>query len=234
MQQSDTPSLVLKASLAPLTTLSLAGLDLEQVREALSRKQSEAPALFNRLPCVLDLAGVDCGVMSLQQLHQVCVECGLLPIAAQNVVEAWREQVAELNMADLGSGGIRRTESVPARPAEADTPPAPPPGRALRLYEGNIRSGQQLYHDGDLIIMGTINPGAEVLATGDIHVYGALRGRVLAGIKGDGSAVVGCQQFDPELLAIAGQYRLFEDEHPHRDQPVVARLDGDSLNLTSI
>lgn len=231
MQPSDTPSLVLKASLAPLTTLSVAGLDLEQVREALSRKQTEAPALFNRLPCVLDLSGVDSEAMSLQQLHQVCVDCGLLPIAAQNVPVAWRDQVAVLNMADLGSGGMRRTES-PTEPDEAP-PPAPAP-RALRLYTGNIRSGQQFYHDGDLVILGTINAGAEVLATGDIHVYGAVRGRVLAGIKGDGSAVVACQQFDPELLAIAGQYRLFEDERPHRDQPVVARLDGDRLNLTSI
>lgn len=229
MQQSDTPSLVLKASLAPLTTLSVAGLDLEQIREALARKQTEAPALFNRLPCVLDLGGVDSEAVALQQLHQVCVECGLLPIAAQNVSEAWRDQVAALNMADLGSGGVRRT-APPSQPDEAP-PPAP---RALRLYKGNIRSGQQFHHDGDLIILGTINPGAEVLATGDIHVYGPVRGRVLAGIKGDGSAVIACQQFDPELLAIAGQYRLFEEEHPHRNQAVVARLDGDNLNLTSI
>lgn len=229
MQQSDTPSLVLKASLAPLTTLSVAGLDLDQVREALSRKQTEAPALFNRLPCVLDLGGVDSEAMSLQQLNQVCVECGLLPIAAQNVSMEWREQLVALNMADLGSGGARRTEST----KEPDEVPPPAP-RALRLYTGNIRSGQQFHFDGDLIIQGTINPGAEVLATGDIHVYGPVRGRVLAGIKGDGSAVIACQQFDPELLAIAGQYRLFEEAHPHRNQPVVARLDGDSLNLTSI
>lgn len=229
MQQSESPSLVLKASLAPLTTLSVAGLDLEQIREALARKQTEAPALFNRLPCVLDLRGVDSDAMSLRQLHRVCVECGLLPIAAQHVIEAWRDEVAALNMADLGSGGVRRTESA----SEPDPVPEPAP-RALRLYTGNVRSGQQFHHDGDLVILGTVNPGAEVLATGDIHVYGALRGRVLAGIKGDGSAVVACQQFDPELLAIAGQYRLFEEERPHRDQPVVARLDGDRLNLTSI
>lgn len=229
MQRSDTPSLVLKASLTPLTTLSVAGLDLEQVREALSRRQAEAPALFNRLPCVLDLSSVDNEAMTLQQLHQVCVECGLLPIAAQNVVAAWKDQVAALNMADLGRAGARRTESS----HEPDQAPPPAP-RALRLYKGNIRSGQQFHHDGDLIILGTVNPGAEVLATGDVHVYGALRGRVLAGIKGDASAVVACQQFDPELLAIAGQYRLFEEDRPHRDQPVVARLDGGRLNLYSM
>lgn len=228
MHQSDPASLTLKATLAPLTTLSVAGLDLEQVREALGRKQAEAPALFNRLPCVLDLAGFDGDVMTLEQLHQVCVDCGLLPIAAQNVLPQWQEPLAALRLADLGRGGGRRSETA------AETPERPPAPRALKVHTGNIRSGQQFHFDGDLIIQGTINPGAEVLATGDIHVYGPVRGRVLAGIKGDGSAVVACQQFDPELLAIAGQYRTFEEAHPHCNQPVVARLDGDSLNLTSI
>lgn len=228
MHKSDPASLVLKATLAPLTTLSVAGLDLDQVREALGRKQAEAPALFNRLPCVLDLGGVDGDAMTLEQLYQACVDCGLLPIAAQNVTLEWQEPLAALRMADLGSGGSRRGESAVATPEQ---PPAP---RALRVHTGNIRSGQQFHFDGDLIIQGTINPGAEVLATGDIHVYGPVRGRVLAGIKGDGSAVIACQQFDPELLAIAGQYRLFEEAHSHRNQPVVARLDGDSLNLSSI
>jgi septum site-determining protein MinC len=228
VHNSDPASLSLKATLAPLTTLSVAGLELDQVREVLARKKAEAPALFNRLPCVLDLGGVDADAMSLEALHQVCVDCGLLPIAAQNVTPVWQESLTALHMADLGAGGSRRGETAAAAPQR------PPETRALRVHTGNIRSGQQFHFDGDLIIQGAINPGAEVLATGDIHVYGLVRGRVLAGIKGDDSAVIACQQFDPELLAIAGQYRLFEDAHPHRNQPVVARLDGDSLNLVSI
>ena len=102
------------------------------------------------------------------------------------------------------------------------------------MHVGNVRSGQQLYFDGDLIVQGTVNPGAEVLATGDIHVYGTLRGRVLAGIKGDESAVIACVQFDGELIAIAGQYRLFEEEHPHQNQSVVIRLVDDNLQFSAM
>lgn len=250
--------LSLKAALIPITTLDFSGLSLDDIRAQLQKKQSEAPALFNNLPCVLDLAGMAADAIPLDQLHGVCVENGLQPIAVRNAGETWATQVATLQLADLGTRNPRREAAQPdadATPGEADeggaeshatpqssvaegastapsTTDAFPP-RAIRVHKGNIRSGQQFHFDGDLVIQGTVNPGAEVLATGDIHIYGAMRGKVLAGIKGDESAVIGCQQFDPELVAIAGHYRLFEEEHPEHDQAVVIRLVDDTLNITS-
>ena len=79
-----------------------------------------------------------------------------------------------------------------------------------------------------------VSAGAEVLATGDIHIYGTLRGRALAGVKGDESAIIACQQFDPELVAIAGQYRLFEEQQEQRQQPVAVSLQDGTLNITSV
>jgi septum site-determining protein MinC len=108
------------------------------------------------------------------------------------------------------------------------------PQRSVKVHSGNVRSGQQVYTDGDLVVLGMVSAGAEVLATGDVHIYGALRGRALAGVKGDLTAVIACQQFDAELVAVAGQYRLFEDDHPHRGQAVAVQLKDDNLNITSV
>lgn len=237
-------TLTLKAALVPLTTLAFSNMSLDDVRNTLQQKQSEAPALFNNLPCVLDLSGLDSEQLPLAELRQLCLDCGLLIVAVRNVRPEWSSQLADLQLADLGKGNTRRNlepeqvESADLTPDEAPvavlSPPLPLPQRAIKVHVGNIRSGQQLYFDGDLIVQGTVNPGAEVLATGDVHVYGVLRGRVLAGIKGDESAVIACVQFDSELIAIAGQYRLFEEEHPDQNQSVVIRLIDDNLQFSAI
>ena len=237
----DAGDLTLRAALVPLTTLSFGNLDLAAIRAILAQKQADAPALFNNLPCVIDLAGLDPAVMALADLHALCLDCGLLPIAVRNVSEPWAPQLGPLRLADLGKGNNRRAvaaepqageggQAVAAAPAVPDAAPT----RALRVHTGNVRSGQQLHFDGDLVIQGMVSPGAEVLATGDVHVYGVLRGRVLAGVKGDETAVIGCQQFDGELVAIAGHYRTFDTDHPHRDQGVVIRLDDGSLNISTL
>ncbi len=75
-----------------------------------------------------------------------------------------------------------------------------------------IRSGQQVYAaDGDLIILASVSAGAEILADGNIHVYGALRGRALAGVKGNTSARIFCHNMAAELVSVAGQYKISED-----------------------
>src|SRR5690606_16388031 len=75
-----------------------------------------------------------------------------------------------------------------------------------------VRSGRQIYaQGGDLVIVGPVSPGAELLADGSIHVYGALRGRALAGVSGDERARIFCQSLEAELISIAGLYRIAED-----------------------
>jgi len=80
------------------------------------------------------------------------------------------------------------------------------------LITSPIRSGQQVYaHGGDLIVVASVSPGAELLADGNIHVYGTLRGRALAGINGDEKARVFCHRLQADLVAIAGHYKVFEE-----------------------
>ena len=148
-------------------------------------------------------------------------------MAVRNCDPSWQAQCEEAGLADLGKASARKTSAE--APAEATLP-----SRSVKIHTGNIRSGQQLFTDGDLIILGMVSAGAEVLATGDIHIYGALRGRALAGVKGEQSAVIGCQQFDAELVAIAGQYRLFETPPDEHQKSVVISLTDGNLNIASV
>ncbi len=137
-------------------------------------------------------------------------------------------------IADLGSRGIRVMGLLGADPAwvDADLPPVLTPGRAMEpetsretceapapvkpassslVIDSHVRSGQTLFHDGDLTIVGSVSSGAEIVATGSIHIYGALRGRVLAGADGNTAAHIFCRRLAGELVAIDGYYRMAED-----------------------
>jgi len=218
----------LKAGLVPLTTLHFTSSDSTEIEAILAQKKSEAPALFNNLPCVLDLQGLDSDMLSLSQLTELCRHHGLLPVAVRNSDEQWKNQCDQAGLADLGKASVRKSSPV------ADNAEVAPAPRAVKIHTGNVRSGQQLFTDGDLIILGMVSAGAEVLATGDIHIYGALRGRALAGVKGEQNAVIGCQQFDAELVAIAGQYRLFETPPDEHQKAVVISLTEGNLNIASV
>jgi septum site-determining protein MinC len=128
---------------------------------------------------------------------------------------------------------LRKTpapEASPAAPAEAAKAE---PDEALLDNPGTLiidrplRSGQQVYaRGGDLVILAAVNPGAEVIADGNIHVYAPLRGRALAGARGNAQARILTTVFAAELVSIAGIYRTFEDGVPAKlaNQPVQVRL----------
>ena len=104
------------------------------------------------------------------------------------------------------------------------------------MQTSSVRSGQQLYAEQrDLTVTGTVGAGAEVMADGSIHVYGALRGRALAGARGMESARIFCREFHAELVAIAGQY-LVADDVPAEliGRAVQVRLAGGEVKLELI
>jgi len=235
---SNSTDVKLKAGLVPLTTLSFSGSDLDQVQQQLAQKKAEAPALFNNLPCVLDLSGLD--DIDLGALKTICRDAGLSAVAVKNCPASLQPQLNDLQLADLGRGQSKQPASAAQNTVKDQTSSEEKPQRAVKLHNANVRSGQQLYFDGDLFILGMVSAGAEVIATGDIHIYGALRGRALAGAKGDEAAVISAQQFEAELVAIAGQYKLFEDQHEQHKQTVVIQLnhneadDSAHLNIMGV
>ena len=103
-------------------------------------------------------------------------------------------------------------------------------------HAGSIRSGQQIYaRDRDLIVTGAVANGAEVIADGNIHIYGGLRGRAMAGAQGDEKARIYVSDFRAELVAIAGQYRVFEQIPGDLEgQSVQCWLDGEKLMIARL
>jgi septum site-determining protein MinC len=93
------------------------------------------------------------------------------------------------------------------------TQPIPPPAFVpAKIIRQPVRSGQQIYaKGGDLIILSSVSTGAEVLADGNIHIYGPLRGRALAGVLGNTEASIFCMRLEAELISIAGRYKVDED-----------------------
>lgn len=105
--------------------------------------------------------------------------------------------------------------------------------KAPMLIDKPVRSGQQIYaRDTDLIVMGQIGPGAEVIADNNIHVYGPLRGRALCGVSGNTKTRIFCQSLEAELVSVAGNYRMLETiPEELRGKPAQIWLDNDRLNI---
>ena len=140
-----------------------------------------------------------------------------------------------LDLPVLPPSGARERKVDPSSKTPAK--PAEPTYRPTRVVSTPIRGGQQVYaQGGDLVVLAPVSPGAELLADGNIHVYGPLRGRALAGIKGDTTARIFCRQLAAEMVSIAGQYKVAEDlrRDPLWAEAVQVSLSGDVLNITRL
>lgn len=188
----------------------------------LSVKVRQAPNFFRNAPVVLDFDDlseetprfdVAALVTNLRALY-------LLPVGFQGGPRAVQEGALAAGLTPMPAGRAAKLESArTADPQAASAPaqPAPPPEpvvvhRPTLVVTEPVRSGQQIYAEKtDLVITSSVSPGAEVVADGHIHVYGALRGRALAGVSGDQTARIFCQSLDAEVVSVAGLYRVSED-----------------------
>lgn len=161
-----------------------------------------------------------------------------VPAAAIETAAAPTEAAAEPEApADKPAG-----EPLPARAASSTTSassptPAAPHSSSALVITKPLRSGQRVYaRHTDLVVIGMVSQGAEVIADGNIHVYGPLRGKAMAGARGDTSARIFTTHLDAELLAVAGVYRVVEDklDRTLQNQPALVRLDGDTLRIEAL
>ncbi len=185
---------------------------------SLTAQISQAPAFFDDAPMVLDLESV-AGKLPRQELVRlidVLKGHGLSVFGIQN---GTAEQVAAARAAGLiplrGGREVpldRTTRATDATPKPAPAQSEPETSPATRLVTEPVRSGQRIFNDrGDLVVLASVSAGAELIAEGNIHVYGQLRGRALAGVNGDTNARIFCQSLDAELLAISGLYQTSEN-----------------------
>jgi septum site-determining protein MinC len=235
----------LRAGNFSLLVLRLLDPRPEVVLPALGDQFRRAPGFLRFAPVVIglqdlppdahpDFRGLTEGLRGLEivpvgtiggtaQQRQAALACGLPPM-----------RVA----ADARDSEAEQARSAADRPAAPPPEPLAAPGapafRPAVLVQEPVRSGQRVYAQGaDLIVTATVNPGAEVIADGNVHVYGVLRGRAVAGASDDATARIFALNFDPELIAIAGLYAVREQLGPAAPvgRAVQVRLDGDQMRF---
>ena len=239
----------LKGGLFPLTLLEIAHYNCAEFEQQLQSKAAEAPVFFQQTPVVLSFEEFngDLNALPLSELVAICKANGLLPVALRNSNPELQAQAKLLDLAIMPVGRVKAAAEEQAPADETKTPAAKPSTAETeqttefshspsRIVTTPIRSGQQVYAPGgDLIIMASVSAGAEVLADGNIHIYGALRGRALAGVRGDTSARIFCQSLEAELVSIAGNFKVDEDlRNNHWKAAVQASLDEQSLCITPL
>jgi septum site-determining protein MinC len=210
----------LKSSSLTVPVLRLFDSDMERVAGGLADRAAQARGFFHNAPIVIDLSTINSARtgVDLAVLVGLIRGLGMLPIGVQGG-SAEQNQAAELlELAILGNRPVSGRKPAP-KPAQQPTVGSP---LKSTLITRPVRSGQRVYaRGGDLIVTAAVSSGAEVFADGNIHVYDALRGRALAGIKGDKSARIFCRALGAELVAIAGCYKVSEKFAPeHLGQSV--------------
>lgn len=208
------PVFKLKGRLYTLTVMQIEDHELDAFSTQLKHTISQAPLLFKSLPLVLDCTGVK-DPFALQAIYQCLCAHHLCPIAVQGGGEhiaqfAQQHGLAVLNGSATQDQPISLSTAEPALVRSFDQA-----SYRTTCHTMPVRSGQQLVaRNGELLVIGSVSPGAELLAAGHIYIYGALRGRALAGINGDQQARIFCQSLQAELISIAGVYRLSETIQP--------------------
>jgi septum site-determining protein MinC len=200
-----------------------------------------SPKFFAGKPVILQMTGVEIAlkeyrdllgqlarrhirVMAVENAHKLLVGPHLPPVVAGGRV--------------VSADKLFEEPATPAAAPEAAAPqppaaPAPPPRPETLYHDGNLRSGQQIVHlDGDVIVLGRVASGAEIVAGGAVHIYGPLQGRVFAGVAGSSEARIFCREARAEFLCIGEAFVTAEDMDPKLEGlPIEARLDSGRLTI---
>lgn len=226
----------IKSANLPLVALLLKSADLADMARELAQRFGEIPDFFDQDPLLIDLtplqgSGLD-AALDFPALMELLRAYRLLPLAVRGGSPAQLAAAQAAGLVPAADALLQKTQAAPAAVSQASTTP---PQGAL-VIDRPLRSGQQIYARGrDLVVRAIVNPGAELIADGHIHVYAPLRGKAIAGARGDGQARIFALSMEPELISIAGIYRTSENALPPEvwGQPTQVRLvagpDGDKL-----
>jgi septum site-determining protein MinC len=238
-------ALEFKSSTFSVPVLVLSSDDLLVIEQQLQEKIGLAPEFFRNSPLVLDLQEINKRGYDIDfaALIDIIRKAGLLPIGVRGGNLQQNKLALELLIPvySIHSGGV----SADNKKQKTITPvPEPEPKTdtdsdtdvtATTLVTQPIRSGQRIYAAGDLVILAQVSAGAEIMAEGNIHVYNTLRGRALAGVRGNTEARIFCFDLQAELISIAGNYKVSEDlDEGVRNKPVQIYLQDQALIIKDI
>ena len=260
LSASAPTSFEIKSAQLPLVALLLKTADLGQLAEEMTQRYGDIPDFFDHDPLLVDLGPLQAGEQAdspvdFPALVSLLRRFRLEPVAVRGGNDA---QTAAAELAGLmpaqdatvqRSAAARTPEApvqqaAPAAPAPVSAPvsaPVPTTPPSALVIDKPLRSGQQVYARGrDLVVLAMVNPGAEVIADGHIHVYAPLRGKAIAGARGNAEARIFAMSMDPELISIAGIYRTSDTPLPAEvlGKPGQVRLvsgpEGDKLVIESL
>lgn len=234
----------LKGSLFPLSVLQLEDNNLEKLQQQLESKLEQAPSFFYRAPLVVNIeqigdADIDFSLLkqSIEAKDFICV--GICNGSNEQKKQARIAGLATLQRPKTNTKPTLEEAAVVVSSKETNTQPIAVPVEATKpakIVKQNVRSGQQIYaQDCDLVIIGSVGNGAEVISDGNIHIYGKLRGRAIAGAKGNKQSAIFCQSIEAELVSIAGTYWLSEAiQQTHWQQAGFIKLEQEQLVVDAL
>ncbi|BDH45503.1 septum site-determining protein MinC [Salmonella enterica subsp. enterica serovar Choleraesuis] len=227
---SNTP-LELKGSNFTLSVVHLHDAEPEIIHQALEMKIAQAPDFLKHAPVVVNVAAL-ADASSWPELHKIIIGSGLRVIGVSGCKDPkLKAAIENCGLAILTEGKERVPRPAPAEPVIAPANAAPI--TKTRLIEQPVRSGQRIYAPNcDLVVTNHVSAGAELIADGNIHVYGMMRGRALAGAGGDREAQIFCTTMMAELVSVAGVYML-SDQIPAEfyGKAVRLRLSSGALSV---
>lgn len=241
----------IKSANLPLVALLLKSTDLDALARELALRFGDIPDFFDQDPLVINLAPLHAAGeadIDFAALIALLRRYRLLPIAAKGGSPAQMAGAQQAGLLSAPDAHLLSPRPAPARAAPSSSQtsqasqaaaqaPAAPLGALV--IDKPLRSGQQVYARGrDLVVLAMVNAGAEVIADGHIHVYAPLRGKAMAGARGNTDARIFALALEAELLSIAGVYRTSENPLPPgvAGQPAQVRLvpgpEGDKLVMS--
>lgn len=209
-----------------LSVLRVLSTDVRLLAEQLDAKIASAPNLFQNFPVLLDFEALPHEAQEafdIGQFDRMLRERSFVPVGLSGAGDVLRGIAAGVGIGVISPG-------LAAAPRQSAKAAAPPPQVTNLFIKEPVRSGQQVYARGDLTVLAPVSQGAEIMADGNIHIYGSLRGRALAGVQGNTEARIFCHDLDAELVAIAGHYQTSEKfRETSRNCPVQIYLNGKAL-----
>lgn len=239
----------LKGSVFTMTVLHLEDAVPAQIQQLLEQKASQAPKFFDSAPLVINVEMLN-EIPDFSKIMSAVLHANFIPVGVTGVKSSeMREAAKQAGLAILTAGKETSSDSVVLHTPKENIYKTPSELReeqqssrsniatgeaenliSTRVVQGNVRSGQQFYSPGPVVILGSVSNGAEIISNDSIHVYGTLRGRALAGARGNQDAQIFCGHLEAELISIAGHY-LLSDSLPeqHIGREVQIRLENEKI-----
>ena len=231
--KTEEPAFKIKTGNLPVLKLHLLTPDIPQLQKELASRLEKTPDFFANTPIVLELSaisGLD-AIPDFPALKSFMLEHRMCAAVIVGGSDAQRDAAAAAGLVQFPA------PTAKAEPVQRQIEQQEPEIRAplmlpTQVVDKPVRTGQRIYAEGaNLVVLAIVNAGAELIADGDIHVYAPMRGRAIAGARGNESARIFMQGMEAELLSIAGCFKVLEDEMPEnvRAKPAQVRLEGSRL-----